>query len=289
MNRNRLLLAFLPAVAVWLAGSAVNSAAQTTLPVASDKKTEGPPTHTMARGALKNQIQLDAVVEAAEMTPIKLEPKVWTDLTVLEAASHGARVKKGDALVKLDTEKIKDQIEDLEQDRAVATVALELALADLDNLTQTTPLKLEAAKRSERNSDEDYAYFQKTGRAQREKSARFNVKRSEQRLENAKEELTQLEKMYKADDLTEETEEIILKRQKFVVEDAEYGLESSKQSAELILNTTIPREYETLKSAKRDQELALALAEESLPKNLSKKRLDLEKLKRDQKKSEKKL
>src|SRR5206468_2329789 len=103
-----------------------------------------------------------------------------------------------------------------------------------------------------RIAEEDYDYFQNTGRAQREKSARFNLKSAQQRLDNAKEELSQLEKMYKADDLTEETEEIVLKRQKFAVEAADYSLETSKQMADQSLNTTIPREHEGLKNAKRD-------------------------------------
>ena len=88
-----------------------------------------------------------------------------------------------------------------------------MGLAELDNLKESTPQKLEAAKRSHRVANEDFTYFDKTNRVQREKSARFNLKSAEQRLENALEELKQLEKMYKADDLTEETEEIILKRQ----------------------------------------------------------------------------
>jgi hypothetical protein len=59
-----------------------------------EKKPETPPTYTVARGALKAKAQLDAVVEAVEMLPVKLEPKLWSDLTVLEAVPHGARVKK---------------------------------------------------------------------------------------------------------------------------------------------------------------------------------------------------
>ena len=41
-----------------------------------------------------------------------------------------------------------------------------------------------------------------------------------------------MEKMYKADDLVEESEEIILKRQKFAVEFAQYSLQDAKQDAE---------------------------------------------------------
>lgn len=223
------------------------------------------------------------------MAPVKLETKAWTDLTVLEAVAHGARVKKGDVLVKLDTEKLREQINDLEQDQPATALGLELAQFELDNLQQVTPLRLDAARRTHRNATEDLAYFEKIGRAQREKGATFSVKSAEQRLDGAREELKQLEKMYKADDLTEETEEIVLKRQKFAVESAEYSMDISKQAADLSLKTSIPREAENLKAGKRDQDLALALSEETLPRTLVKKRYDVEKLKRDQKKSEKRL
>ena len=42
--------------------------------------------------------------------------------------------------------------------------------------------------------------------------ANFSVKSADNMLAYEKEELRQLEKMYKADDLVEETEEIVLKR-----------------------------------------------------------------------------
>jgi len=271
------------------ASFAAESTSTNAASVASEKKAETPPTHMVKLGSLKREVKLDAVFEATQMRPVKLEPKVWVDLTVLEAVPHGTRVKQGDPLVKLDTEKIREQIDDLEDGQPAAKVALELAVAELENLVQTTPLKLEAAKRSKQRTDEDQAHFEKTDKAQKEKAARFNVKNAEERLENAREELQQLEKMYKADDLTEETEEIILKRQKFAVESSEYYLETSKLGAERSLNTLIPREQETWKTQKQDQELALALAEQTLAKTLVQKRLAAEKMKRDQKKSEKRL
>jgi len=248
-----------------------------------------PPTHKVARGTLKAKVQLDAVFESTAMAPIKVETKAWSDLSVLDAAAHGARVKKGETLVKFDTEKLVEQIRETEQDAPGAVIALDLAVAELANLEQTTPLKTDSTQRAHRIANEDLAYFEKVGRAQREKNSKFSLKSAEQRLEGAREELTQLEKMYKADDLTEETEEIILKRQKFAVEGAELGLESSRLLAERDQKTLIPREYEALKSTKRDQDAALTLAEVNLPRTLAKKRLDLDKLKRDQKKADKKL
>ncbi len=247
------------------------------------------PVHVATRGVIKVKAQFDAVAEAVESEPIKFSPKSWLDLTVIDAVAHGARVKKGDLLVKLDVDKLRDQIEDLEADRPNAALGMELAKAELENLQKTTPFKLEAARRAQKMADEDYAYFANTGRPSREKNAKFMTKSAEQRLMGANEELRQLEKMYKADDLTEETEQIVLKRQKFVVEAAEFSLQNSRESLEREFKTSLPREYETQKNGKRDQELALTLAEITVPRTLSKKTLDFEKLKRDQEKAERKL
>src|SRR5688572_14521481 len=256
---------------------------------AAEKKPEGPPTHTVKKGTLKSKAQVDAVIEPRQMEAVKLTPKSWSDFTIQEVVAHGARVKKGDVLIRFEADKLKDQLEDLEAERPGAKIALELAVAELENLEQSTPNRLDAAKRAFRNADEDYSYFESTGRPQREKSAKFSLKGAEQRLENADEELKQLLKMYEADDVTEETEEIILKRQKYAVEAAQFSLESIKLSTTRDLEVLIPREYENLKNNRRDQELALTLAEQNLPKTLAKKKLEYDKLKRDQKKAEKKL
>lgn len=248
-----------------------------------------PPTHTVARGSVKSKVNVEAVFEAVEMTPVKVSPRAWFELTVLDALPQGARVKKGDSLAQLDTKRLEEQIEDMEKGRAVQMESLKIAEAELANLGKTTPLKLQAARRAQRVAREDLAYFEEVNRTQREKSARFGLKSAEQRLANEREELKQLEKMYRADDIREETEEIILKRQKFAVEAAEQGLESTRLNTQWQLKTGIPREHETLLAAQRDQEAALLLAEETLPRQLLRKRLEVEKQRRDWEKSEKRL
>jgi HlyD family secretion protein len=248
-----------------------------------------PATYTVARGALRPRPQVDAVFQAAAMQAFKLEPKAWADLTVVEVVPHGARVKKGDALLKLDLDKLREQIEDTEKDRPVTALALDQATAELANLEQATPLRLESARRTARISDEDLAYFENVGRVQREKNSRFSLTNAEYQLEAATEELKQLEKMYKRDDLVEETEEFIMKRQRHAVEAAQFSLAFIRTNSERELKVTLPREADTLKNAQREQSLALTLAEETQPKTLAKKRLDVEKMKRDQKKAEKRL
>lgn len=223
------------------------------------------------------------------MHPLRIAPKTWMDWTVLEAVPHGQRVRRGEWLVRLDDEKIREQIEDLEQGQPAAATALELAEAELANLVETTPRRLEAARRAQRLAEEDYAYFEQTGRPQRERSSRFYVKSAEQRLANAQEELKQLEKMYEADDLTEETEEIILKRQRFDVEAARFNLDNARLNSERELNLALPREQVNLETNRRDQQLALAFAQETLPRQLARKRFEVEKLRRDQDKTRRRL
>src|SRR4051812_42722168 len=105
----------------------------------ADTNTNRPlPVQAAARGIIKVKAQFDAVVEATDSEQIKFSPKAWIDLTVIDAVAHGARVKKGDLLVKLDVEKLRDQIEELEADRPSAALGMELAHAELENLRQTT-------------------------------------------------------------------------------------------------------------------------------------------------------
>src|SRR2546428_739254 len=84
-----------PGLPLWLAALVASSgcAAPRAKPqaAATPKKPVPAATHTVARGTLKRSVQLDAVFEAAEMHPLRIEPKAWMDWTVLEAVAHGAR------------------------------------------------------------------------------------------------------------------------------------------------------------------------------------------------------
>src|SRR5215210_6971043 len=121
-----------------------------------EKKPEPPATHTIKKSSLKSKAQVDAVVEPRQMEAVKLTPKSWSDFTVQQVVAHGARVKKGEVLIRFESDKFKEQLEDMEAERPGAKIAVELATAELENLEQSTPAKLDSAKRLFRNADEDY-------------------------------------------------------------------------------------------------------------------------------------
>jgi multidrug efflux pump subunit AcrA (membrane-fusion protein) len=237
-----------------------------------------PATHTAKKSDFKIEVSLAGVFESQKMTPVSLSVEAWKSLTVLDAVEHGARVKAGDSLVKLDLEGIDETIAELENDQKVGELSLELAKAELKSLEAMAPIDLAAAERAKQVAEEDFKRFLERQRPLSEKSARFSLKSSEHNLEYQEEELKQLEKMYKADDLTEDTEEIILKRARNDVDQAKFGLELAQSRSRETLETSLPRQETALKEAARRESAAFDKAKIALPLAPTKARLNLEKL-----------
>ncbi|HEX5442905.1 MAG TPA: HlyD family efflux transporter periplasmic adaptor subunit [Pirellulales bacterium] len=234
-------------------------------------------THQVKKGPFKIEVKLDGVFEAREMTPLSIDAEAWTKLTVLEAVAHGARVEAGQTLVSLDHEEIDTTIADLEAMQKLSELAIRLAGAELKSAEAELPVDLAAAERAKRVAEEDLKRFLEKTRPLSQRSAEFALKSAQQRLEYQLEELKQLEKMYQADDLTEETEEIILKRARNDVEQANFFLETARSRTQETLEVTLPREETQLKDAARRQELALEHIKASMPLSPDRLRLTLEK------------
>jgi len=205
---------------------------------------------------------------------------------VKSAVAHGTRVKKGDVLLEFDTTTIDKTLRDLKLDRELADIALNVAKQELPVLEQFLPHNLATAERDKRIAEEDLKRYEAIDRAQTMKSAEFSLKNMANFLEYAREELKQLEKMYRDKDLTEETEEIILKRQRNQIESLEHNLESTKIQTDRSLNVDIPRRDQSVKDTLVKQTLAWQKAQSVLPLELNQKRLTLQKQQADREKSE---
>jgi multidrug resistance efflux pump len=235
------------------------------------------------RGPLEVVLPLKGIFAASETHEIVLRPETWTGgptgggLIVLTAVPHGATVNKGDVLVTLQTDKIDRAIQDLEGDQKVAALALKLAREELPVLEHSTPIELAAAERAKVQADEDRKKWVEVDRPQAEALAQKSVKDAEHFLEYAKEELKQLQKMYRSKDLTEETEEIILKRHRHQVANSEFNLKSTMLHRDQVLKIDLPRKDQALREVADKADLALEKARGTLPLTLSQKRLAVEK------------
>lgn len=221
---------------------------------------------------------LKGTVEADQASELFFEAKSWAGPFIVKSAlAHGSRVKKGDVVLELDTVKIDQAISDLKLERQVADISLKLAKDELPILEQFLPMNLAAAERDKRNAEEDMKRYAEVERAHKKKTADFQLKSQLQWLEYEREELKQLQKMYRDKDLTEETEEMILKRQRNQIEQLEFNLESLKLQQEREASLDLPRRDQTMEVGLQKQILAWQKAQSSLPLELNQKRLALQK------------
>jgi len=255
----------------------------------SAKKKSTPATHTVTKGPFKIEVELAGVFEASQTSEIALRPEVWSEFVVESAVEAGTRVEKGDVLLKLDPRNLDRAIHDMENDRELASLALKQAEDDLKHLEQESPLELEAAEQIARTSAQELKNWESVDRDYTVKRNDFSLRSIKQYVEYEEEELKQLEKMYAADDLTEETEEIILKRQREAVEQAHFYLERALIEHSRTTEQEIPQRDERVKLQAKLAEIVLARTKVRVPTELGRKRLELAKLRYEQSKADERL
>ena len=169
-------------------------------------------------------------------------------LSVDSAVPHGAKSARATCCSRLDTEKI---------DRAIADLRAELKLSDVADAAGRGPVAGDGKDRAlgpgiqppppawPRRIGSNFS----TSTAFRRKGGRLQPQGGQGGLEYEEEELRQLEKMYKADDITEETEQIVLKRARDTVERAKFRVEIRQIIRDQSLKLAIPRADELVKES----------------------------------------
>ena len=249
-----------------------------------EKEKEKPKTEEVKKKHIRIELSLKGYFEDPDAIPISIATKNWGDLKVTTSPVQGEKVKKGDVLLQLDTDKIKQRLE---------TLGAELSLIELDRQILSTevklaetlaPLKKEELDRLEGYVKQDFERFKSVDLPYEKKAAAMSLKSYHDSLAYATEELNQLKKMYEADDLTEETEEIILQRTENQVERSKFQLEGAIERNKEFNEVLIPREVVSIKDAYERKKLSMATIRKILPVELKKKKLELQKLEEERSK-----
>lgn len=236
--------------------------------------------HKVEPKRLKIDLTLDGTFVASKMTPVTLRPDAWSDFEIVDVVKLGEKVHKGQVLFKFDSEKINEAIEDLELEQRINDLTLARLEEEFPRMERSLKMEAEETERSDREAQEDYKRYTEIDRPMTVKSAEFMLKYYKSNMEYEKDELEQLEKMYKADDLTEETEEIVLKRQRNSVEVATFSLERAKLDTEEALNIRLPRMDIRIKESLERAAMAKARAKMALTLDLDRARYELEQRKK---------
>jgi len=256
----------------------------------STSKGSKPATVNVEKGPFRVDVTLSGIFEAKRVAEVSIRPRSWTMPLVVERAIElGTPVKKGDVLVEFDRQKIDKAVQDAEVENALTEMALKHAEEELPILEKSLPVELAAAERAKTHADEDLRNFVEIDRPMAERAAHFWVRRYGEWLEYAREELRQLEKMYRSKDLTEETEEIILRRQRFQIEMYEFYLKEAELERDQTLKVHLPRQDQQVRENAVKQAIELERARALLPLNVNQKRQTIAKLKHDRDKGTEKL
>ncbi len=261
-------------------------------PDAAPAKAEGPASHTVSKGLLRITVDLEGAFEARSAAEVIVRLDEYLPvpaLTVVNVAKHGARVKKGDVLLTLDTDKIDKLIADLATDVKLGELSLAQSEQNLQALEKLTPLDLAANLRDAKILEEDRKYYFDIVRPFQLNINEFELKQAKDYLEYAQEELDQLEKMYQADEVTEETEAIVLKRARDQLESTKLMVEVSQVNHDFTLKYDLPRRDERVKDTSQRKQLDLERAKIILPQLLQRSQLEVEKSRVQQRRSAERL
>jgi len=236
-------------------------------------------------GEFRIEIECPGVFEAEQMAEIAFPGRVTPQVRLVRVAPAGQRVKKGELVFQAEPIELQRAVQAREGALESARTALKLAKQELALLVQTNQELLAQAKLAAERAQEDLDRFVKVDRPQEEKNASQAVRTVANHLAYAKEELRQLKKMYQADDLVEDTEEIVLRRQQDMVDSAAHALGRVQTEQERKTAIDLPRALHALTLARDQKARELAHLQVVLPLTLRKKELEAAKLEQDQAKA----
>lgn len=261
-----------------------------TVPAVALSADPAPPVpHRVRLVPFRIEARIEGVFEPPVLAEVRLDTRRASQFNVTKVVPHGARVGKGDVLVEVDTEALDEEIADQTLAGRLSDIAHDLLQKELKIVEKATPLWLEMARTTRRRSTEDLARYEEKEKALAKDLNDVILEFNEFSRENAEEELAQLEKMYKQDDLTEETEEIVLKRARFQARIARFLATLARDRHERTAALDLPRELDALRKSSDLSALDLEQAEGRLPLALERLRLNVEKSAADRREAARKL
>ncbi len=230
-------------------------------------------TFTLKSAPLVINTELDVVLWAPEYDVLTPKLKVWDKLKVKTFLPHGHFVKKGQTVVTFDREDYDRNLDVARRNLESARLGLAKTKITYELAVKQREMDAEDAKLLRQEVKDTYDFTVKWDYDLVKRSNVDAMKSAEMALENQKEELRQLEKMYRDDDLVEETEEIVLRRQRRVVEAAQLNFDRAVAKNEWTVKYAYPR---YLRSHKRSYARVLWMLEaETQTKKLDLKAEDL--------------
>ena len=248
-------------------------------PAAGDdaKPAEPPPLVDATKGDFPVLVEGTGSLEPVDAVEVMVDPKVWsTEWKVVEAREAGP-VAKGDVLVRFDEEKIAEAQDTAERDLTIAKAALAARVEEVSRAETASRQALERAEHEKSVAEKSLDRFRTVDRDLRTKESEHALQGTRDWISDQEEELAQLRKMYKSDDVVEETEAIVMKRAERQLTRAKVSLSFATTRNKELTEIELPREERGLVLAVDRTTLELDRLRAVSEPNLAQGRADLEK------------
>jgi len=179
------------------------------------------------------------------------------DLTVQTVVAAGEPVKKGDLILALDKAPLEKQMAALENDLRVARATQDKQLADLEIGARADALALLLAETGVKDAVANLKAFEEVEGKHMVASVELNVKFMEDALHDQTEELAQLEKMYKSEELTNATSEIVVRRARRSIERTKISLDMGRAELANVKTLKFPQQRQSIAHAVETSKNAL--------------------------------
>jgi HlyD family secretion protein len=201
------------ALACVIGVSAWSVAGSTSAPAAAPSSTDAGAATVVRRGNLNLSLDFKGVFEPVQPFEVRLNPRRYhDDFIVTHVVAPGTQVSKGDALLELDTDKIDTAIAAARNDLDIAQANLAKAEADVRLGQQADALSMSTAKEQLVDSQTTLKRWDDIDSSIALLASSMASRISDYYVESDADELSELKKMYKSEDLTNETADIVMKR-----------------------------------------------------------------------------
>ncbi len=177
----------------------------------------------------------DSVFQPVDGYELKITFKGFgSPMTITKIAAPGATVTKGETLFEADPQQINWVVTGAENDLAAAQANLTKAESDQTLGTKADAMSLRQQEEAVKNADAAVKWWSEVDGPQMLLSADLQTKAYKDNLDDQNDELDQLKKMYKSEELTNATADIVVKRSVRQLENSKISLKMQEERREKV-------------------------------------------------------
>src|SRR4051794_1881539 len=235
-------------------------------PATQPARQPGPNGHFVKKGDLSLEVRTEGLFQPADAFELKPVFKAWGGAMMINSiAAPGQKVKKGDPLLECDTTGITWAITQAESELNAAKALLQKAASDVALGEIGDQMALKAQQDQLRIAEQGKKWFDELDGPQMLKRQDLQVKQQQNSVDDQNDELDQLRKMYKDEELTSATADIVVRRAVRSLENGKIVLKMQEDVRDKVKQFDYPiskqRAYDAVDGAK--QQLALLKAQQA--------------------------